>query len=162
MPGQKTKRPCPTKNCWDRIGNPAVPPGLTCTMHVHSCILHMLVFLYRGPALSHILRIHGKNPFQLALGSPFNLICNAAIPPPAALWRYREKIYLLFFNGFVYHNPCENKCQEYFENFILFSKKSKSRGRQRTVPCIPLRNFFSEQDDARCVIIQSRGAILGP
>jgi hypothetical protein len=93
----------------------------------------MLVFLYRGPALSHILRIHGNNPFQLALGSPFNLICNAAISPPAALWRYREKIYLLFFNGFVYHKIQKSICQDFFQ-IILYGggkiqkKEHESRG----------------------------------
>ena len=42
-----------------------------------------------------------ENPFPIALESPFSLICYAVIAASTALWRNRDKTYLLFLIGFV-------------------------------------------------------------
>lgn len=67
---------------------------------------------------SGILKVP-ENLFLLALRSPFNFIFSVAITPSATLFRKRDEIYLLFFNGFVYYNILIFKCQEFLKNFLI-------------------------------------------
>lgn len=85
---------------------PAVPPGLvhrTLSAHTVICLLLITECSLRLPYSDCTAFLFGiilkpysartTHPFLLALRSPFGLISSAAIPPPAALCRRRDKTY---------------------------------------------------------------------
>ena len=93
-----TKKSCPSVICWDRNYIPAVPPGLTRKLpRPLFAYYHMQTFVH-GESCSGAHT--GKSfSFLIALGSPFNSVFLAVIPPATTLCKERDRIYLLFLIG---------------------------------------------------------------
>lgn len=114
--GGTEKIPVPKQiPCWDRMENPAVPPGLTHRLRPLRAYQHTLTF---GNGASRSGAHTQECPFLVALGSPLGRCFSAAITAPAALWEKRETAYSLFLNGLSQYSVKVSVCQEHVYIFL--------------------------------------------